>query len=156
MDLHAALQLKNLRFVTRPLRIPVLGRRPKRRLAFQIHPPQPGIIVDRSPGVGLETKVAGADKPAINDKALASAILAIWLGDKPIQGDLKDLVARGVGASQITSLPRPTLATSSDPNCPEAEPRDGFVAVVLPRFNGMAVESRCVVNFERGAESQEQ
>jgi Chalcone isomerase-like len=49
-----------------------------------------------TPGVGLETKVAGADKPAINDKALASAIFAIWLGDKPIQDDLKkDLVARG-------------------------------------------------------------
>jgi Chalcone isomerase-like len=49
-----------------------------------------------TPGVGLETKVAGADKPAINDKALASAIFGIWLGDKPIQDDLKkDLVARG-------------------------------------------------------------
>ncbi len=49
-----------------------------------------------TPGVGLETKVAGADKPAINDKALASAIFAIWLGDKPIQDDIKrDLVARG-------------------------------------------------------------
>ena len=45
---------------------------------------------------GLETKVAGADKQAINNKALASAILAIWLGRKPIQDDLKeDLVARG-------------------------------------------------------------
>jgi Chalcone isomerase-like len=49
-----------------------------------------------TPGVGIETKVAGADKPAINDKSLASAIFGIWLGDKPIQDDLKkDLVARG-------------------------------------------------------------
>lgn len=49
-----------------------------------------------TPGVGLETKVAGVDKPAINDKALGSAIFAIWLGDKPVQDDLKkDLVARG-------------------------------------------------------------
>jgi len=49
-----------------------------------------------TPGVGLETKVAAVDKPAINDKALASAIFAIWLGEKPIQDDLKkDLVARG-------------------------------------------------------------
>lgn len=49
-----------------------------------------------TPGVGLETKVVGADKPAINDKALATAIFGIWLGDKPIQDDLKkDLVARG-------------------------------------------------------------
>jgi hypothetical protein len=53
-------------------------------------------VIGWTPGVGLETKVAGADKPAINDKALASAIFGIWLGDKPIQDDLKkDLVARG-------------------------------------------------------------
>jgi hypothetical protein len=54
------------------------------------------LVIGWTPGVGLVTKVAGADKPAINDKALASAIFAIWLGDKPIQDDLKkDLVARG-------------------------------------------------------------
>jgi chalcone isomerase-like protein len=53
-------------------------------------------VIGWNPGVGLETKVAGADKQAINDKALASAIFGIWLGDKPIQDDLKkDLVARG-------------------------------------------------------------
>jgi hypothetical protein len=54
------------------------------------------LVIGWTPGVGLETKVAGADKSAINDKALASAIFGIWLGDKPIQDDLKkDLVARG-------------------------------------------------------------
>lgn len=48
-----------------------------------------------TPGLGLETKVAGVDKPAINDKALAAAIFGIWLGDKPIQEDVKkDLVGR--------------------------------------------------------------
>ena len=53
-------------------------------------------VIGWTPGVGLETKVAGAEKPAINDKALASAVFAIWLGDKPIQDDLKkDLVGRG-------------------------------------------------------------
>jgi len=53
-------------------------------------------VIAWTPDVGVETKVAGADKPAINDKALASAIFGIWLGDKPIQEDLKkDLVARG-------------------------------------------------------------
>ena len=53
-------------------------------------------VIGWRPGVGLETKVAGAEKPAINDKALASAIFAIWLGDKPIQDDVKkDLVGRG-------------------------------------------------------------
>ena len=54
------------------------------------------LVIGWNPGVGLETKVAGTDKPPINDRALASAIFAIWLGDKPIQDDLKkDLVARG-------------------------------------------------------------
>ena len=53
-------------------------------------------VIGWTPGVGLETKVAGAEKAAINDKALSSAIFAIWLGEKPIQDDLKkDLVGRG-------------------------------------------------------------
>jgi hypothetical protein len=52
-------------------------------------------IIAWTPGVGLETKVAGADKPALNDKALASAVFGIWLGAKPIQEDIKkDLAAR--------------------------------------------------------------
>jgi hypothetical protein len=50
-------------------------------------------VIAWTPGVGLETKVAGVDKPAIYDKSLGSAIFAIWLGDKPVQEDLKkDLV----------------------------------------------------------------
>lgn len=53
-------------------------------------------VIAWTPGVGLETKVAGVDKPAINDKAFASAVFGIWLGDKPVQEDVKkDLVARG-------------------------------------------------------------
>jgi len=49
-----------------------------------------------TPGVGLETKVMGIDKPPINDKAFASAVFGLWLGAKPIQEDVKkDLVARG-------------------------------------------------------------
>ena len=52
-------------------------------------------VIAWTPGVGLETKVAGVDKPPINDKSLASAVFGIWLGDKPIQDDLKkDLVSR--------------------------------------------------------------
>ncbi|MGB7846363.1 MAG: chalcone isomerase family protein [Candidatus Acidiferrum sp.] len=52
-------------------------------------------VIAWTPGVGLETTVAGISKPAINDKAFASAVFGIWLGDKPIQEDLKkDLVAR--------------------------------------------------------------
>ena len=52
-------------------------------------------VIGWTPGVGLETKVAGADKPAINDKAFATAVFGIWLGDKPIQEEVKrDLVGR--------------------------------------------------------------
>lgn len=55
-------------------------------------------VIAWTPGTGLQTKVIGADKPPINDKTLASAIFAIWLGDKPIQEDIKkDLVSRAPG-----------------------------------------------------------
>ena len=43
----------------------------------------------------LEIVVAGQAKPPISDKAFASAVFAIWLGDKPIQADIKrGLVSR--------------------------------------------------------------
>jgi len=52
-------------------------------------------VISWVPGAGLETKVAGVDKPPINDKAFAPAVFGIWLGEKPIQDDVKkDLVAR--------------------------------------------------------------
>lgn len=52
-------------------------------------------LIGWTPGVGLETKTAGLNKPPLNDKAFASAVFSIWLGDKPIQDDIKkDLVAR--------------------------------------------------------------
>jgi len=47
------------------------------------------IVIAWVPGAGLETKVAGADKPVINDKGFASSVFGIWLGDKPVQDDLK-------------------------------------------------------------------
>jgi hypothetical protein len=47
------------------------------------------------PGGTLETTVAGQAKAAIADKAFASAVFAIWLGNKPIQADIKrGLVSR--------------------------------------------------------------
>ena len=47
------------------------------------------------PGGILETKVTGLNRPPINDKAFASAVFGIWLGDKPIQEDIKKgLVSR--------------------------------------------------------------
>ena len=52
-------------------------------------------VIAWKPGVGLETRVAGNDKPPINDKAFASAVFGIWLGSKPIQENVKkDLVSR--------------------------------------------------------------
>jgi hypothetical protein len=52
-------------------------------------------VISWVPGIGLETKVAGVEKPPINDKAFGSAVFGIWLGEKPIQEDIKrDLVAR--------------------------------------------------------------
>jgi hypothetical protein len=42
-----------------------------------------------TPGTGLETKIAGLGNAPLNDKVLASAIFEMWLGDKPVQDDLK-------------------------------------------------------------------
>jgi len=54
------------------------------------------IVIAWVPGTGLQTKVAGADKSAINDKAFASSVFGIWLGDEPVQDDLKKALASGV------------------------------------------------------------
>ena len=43
----------------------------------------------------LETSVAGVAKPPIADRAFAQAVFAIWLGDKPVEDQLrKRLVSR--------------------------------------------------------------
>jgi hypothetical protein len=47
------------------------------------------------PGGVLETTVAGQAKAPIADRAFASAVFGIWLGERPIQEDIKQgLVAR--------------------------------------------------------------
>jgi hypothetical protein len=47
------------------------------------------------PGGTLETIAKGAPRPPIADKNFAAAVFGIWLGDEPIQEDIKrDLVAR--------------------------------------------------------------
>jgi len=46
-------------------------------------------VLTWKPGGILATKVAGVDKPEIADKAFAAAVFGIWLGDKPIQNDIK-------------------------------------------------------------------
>ena len=50
-------------------------------------------VIAWTPGVGLETKAAGLNKPPMNDKTFASLVFSIWLGEKPVSDDLKkDLV----------------------------------------------------------------
>ncbi len=50
-------------------------------------------VIAWTPGVGLETKSGGLNKSQFNDKTFASSVFGIWLGEKPIQDDLKkDLV----------------------------------------------------------------
>jgi hypothetical protein len=52
-------------------------------------------VVRWVPGGALEVTAAGQAKPPIADKAFSTAVFGIWLGDKPIQEDIKrDLVAR--------------------------------------------------------------
>jgi hypothetical protein len=52
-------------------------------------------------GGTLETSVAGLGKPPIPDAAFAQRVFAIWLGDKPIQDDIKkDLVSRAASLIQ--------------------------------------------------------
>ncbi len=50
-----------------------------------------------APGGTLETVMAGQARPPIADKAFASAVFAIWLGEKPIQEDLKKAAVSRAG-----------------------------------------------------------
>ena len=53
------------------------------------------VVVRWGPGGVIQTTAAGEVKPPIADKAFAAAVFGIWLGEKPIQADLKrDLVSR--------------------------------------------------------------
>jgi hypothetical protein len=46
----------------------------------------------------LETTMAGQPRPPIADKTFASRVFGIWLGEKPLQEDIKkDLVGRASG-----------------------------------------------------------
>ena len=54
-------------------------------------------VITWKPGGILATKVIGVDKPEIADKNFAAAVFGIWLGEKPIQGDLKKGLASRAG-----------------------------------------------------------
>ncbi|MET0551473.1 MAG: chalcone isomerase family protein [Vicinamibacteria bacterium] len=52
-------------------------------------------VIRWAPGGTLETTVAGTAKPPIANKEFAAAVFSIWLGEKPIQSDIKQgLVGR--------------------------------------------------------------
>jgi hypothetical protein len=52
-------------------------------------------VIRWAPGGVLEFTASGQGKPPIKDKPFATAVFAIWLGENPIQEDIKrDLVAR--------------------------------------------------------------
>jgi hypothetical protein len=66
---------------------------------FSSHFGTPGkgqtVVVRWGLGGVIETNSAGDVKPPIADKAFAGAVFGIWLGEKPIQEDMKrDLVSR--------------------------------------------------------------
>jgi predicted DNA-binding transcriptional regulator AlpA len=54
-------------------------------------------VIRWAPGGTLETVMAGAAKPPIADKAFAAAVFAIWLGEKPIQEDIKKALVSRAG-----------------------------------------------------------
>ena len=54
-------------------------------------------VIRWTPSVGLETTVAGQPRAPINDPAFAKAVFAIWLGEKPIQEDLKKAIVSRAG-----------------------------------------------------------
>jgi len=52
-------------------------------------------LIRWAPGGTLETVMAGAAKPPIADRGFAAAVFAVWLGETPIQEDIKKgLVSR--------------------------------------------------------------
>jgi len=51
-------------------------------------------VVRYAPGGTLETLVQGAARLPIADKAFATAVFSIWLGDNPIQDDIKADLAK--------------------------------------------------------------
>jgi hypothetical protein len=54
-------------------------------------------VLKWAPGGTLETVMAGQAKPPIADKAFAMAVFGIWLGEKPIQEDLKKAIVSRAG-----------------------------------------------------------
>jgi len=54
-------------------------------------------VLKWAPGGTLEAVMAGQAKPPIADKAFAAAVFGIWLGEKPIQDDLKKAIVSRAG-----------------------------------------------------------
>lgn len=49
-----------------------------------------------APGGSLEVVIGGTAKPPIADKEFATDVFAIWLGDKPLQDDIKRDLLKGL------------------------------------------------------------
>jgi hypothetical protein len=54
-------------------------------------------VLKWAPGGTLETVIGGQTKAPIADKAFAAAVFSIWLGEKPIQEDLKKAIVSRAG-----------------------------------------------------------
>jgi hypothetical protein len=54
-------------------------------------------VLDWAPGGTLEITALGQPKPPIADKAFAAAVFGIWLGEKPIQEELKRALVSRAG-----------------------------------------------------------
>ena len=54
-------------------------------------------VLKWAPGGTLEAVIAGQAKAPIADKAFATAVFGIWLGEKPIQEDLKKAIVSRAG-----------------------------------------------------------
>ena len=74
------------------------------------------ILLDFVPGSGTVVTLNGApDGKPIPGEDLYRALLRIWLGDKPVDGDLKKAMLGGVGLWRITSSPRRSTRLRSAP-----------------------------------------
>jgi hypothetical protein len=71
-----------------------------------------------APGGTLETIAKGTPKPPIADKNFAAAVFGIWLGEEPIQEDIKrDLLSRAsVVSSKLAAPPPPPSAPAASPS----------------------------------------
>lgn len=72
------------------------------------------IVLDLLPGKGMNLIINGKQVGDVAGDEFNSALLRIWLGDKPVQADLKDLLL-GVRPGQSAPAAAPAAAPSAAP-----------------------------------------